>query len=149
VPRYFEEYTPGELLISQGRTITETDVVSFAALTGDWNELHVNEEFARAGKFGRRIAHGALIFSISMGLAALFDRSSQPDLIAFYGVDRLRFTKPVFIGDTVRLRQTIGEIEPKTDSAGIVNFSHDVVNQDNAVVVSYRAKLLVRRKPIG
>jgi acyl dehydratase len=147
--RYFEDFTPGELQVSQGRTITETDIVSFAALTADWNELHVNEEWARSGPFGRRIAHGALIFSISMGLSALFDRALQPHLIAFYGVDRLRFTKPVFIGDTIRLRQTAGELVPKNENAGIVNFSHDVINQDGVVVVSYRAKLLVKRRPEG
>ena len=94
--RYFEEIEPGEVFLSQGRTITEADVVGFAALTGDWNEIHVNEEFARQGYYGRRIAHGALIFSISIGLAAQSDRSRQPDLIAFYSVERLRFVKPVF-----------------------------------------------------
>src|ERR1019366_6849778 len=107
VALYFEEFEQGELLISAGRTVTETDVVNFAALSGDWNELHVNEEFARQGHFGRRIAHGALTFSISTGLAAQTDRSQQPNLIAFYGVDRLRFVKPVFLGDTIRLKQTV------------------------------------------
>ena len=144
--RCFEEYQQGEVLLSQGRTITESDVVNFASLTADWNEIHTNEEFARQGHFGRRIAHGALIFSISMGLAALNDRSQQPDLIAFYGVDRLRFVKPVFLGDTIRLKQTVHSMEPKNDKSGIVNITHDVVNQTDVVVLSYTAKLLVRRR---
>ncbi len=105
--RYFEEYQEGEVFRSPGRTITETDVVNFSALSGDWNELHANEEFARRQYFGRRIAHGALIFSVSTGLAAQMDPSQRPDLIAFYGVDRLRFVKPVFLGDTIRLQQTV------------------------------------------
>src|SRR3972149_4557991 len=106
--RYFEEFPEGEVLFSPGRTITEADVVQFAALSGDWNELHVNEEFARRGYFGRRIAHGALILSISTGLAAQTDPCTYPDLIAFYGIDRLRFVKPVFLGDPIRLKQTVG-----------------------------------------
>ncbi len=68
--RYFEEYQEGEVFRSPGRTITETDVVNFSALSGDWNELHANEEFARRQYFGRRIVHGALIFSVSMGTLA-------------------------------------------------------------------------------
>ena len=147
MPRYFEEFQEGEVLLSQGRTLTETDVVNFASLTGDWNELHVNEEFARRGYFGRRIAHGALIFSISTGLAAQTDRSKHPDLIAFYGVDRLRFVKPVFLGDTIRLKQTVQSLEPRNEKSGIVNIAREVLNQDEAVTLNYTAKLLVRRRP--
>lgn len=147
MPRSFEDYVVGEVVLSQGRTITETDVVNFAALTADWNEIHTNEEFARQGFYGKRIAHGALIFSVSMGLCALNDRSQQPDLIAFYGVDRLRFIKPVFLGDTIRLKQTVQSLEPREEKAGgMVNFTHDVLNQADVVVVSYTAKLLVRRR---
>ena len=147
MPRCFEDYAVGEVILSQGRTITETDVVSFAALTADWNEIHTNEEFARKGFYGHRIAHGALIFSISMGLFALNGRSQQPDLIAFYGVDRLRFIKPVFLGDTIRLKQTVQSLEAHQEKAGaMVNLTHDVLNQAGVVVLSYTAKLLVRRR---
>ena len=146
--RYFEEFEPEEVLLSPGRTITETDVVNFASLTGDWNELHVNEEFARQGHFGRRIAHGTLIFSISIGLAAQFDRCKQPDLIAFYGLDRLRFVRPVFLGDTIRLKQTIGSLEPRDEKAGIVNMTMKILNQNGVITLSYTAKFLVRRQPV-
>jgi len=145
--RYFEEFEQGEILLSQGRTITEADVVNFAALTGDWNELHVNEVFARQGYFGRRIAHGALTFSISIGLFMQTDTSRQPNLIAFYGVDRLRFVKPVFLGDTIRLKQTVQSLEPRNEKSGIVNIVREILNQDEAVTLSYTAKLLVRRRP--
>lgn len=145
--RYFEEYQKGEVFVSPGRTITETDVVNFSALSGDWNELHANEEFARRQYFGRRIAHGALIFSVSTGLAAQMDPSQRPDLIAFYGVDRLRFVKPVFLGDTIRLKQTVQSLEPRDEKSGIVNLAREILNQDEAVTLSYTAKLLVRRQP--
>src|SRR3990167_8489697 len=145
--RYFEEFQEGEESVSPGRTITEADVVNFAALSGDWNELHGNEEFAGRGYFGRRIAHGALIFSISTGLAAQADRSKHPDLIAFYGIDRLRFVKPVFLGDTIRVKQTVQLLEPRDEKAGIVNMAREVLNQDEVVTLSYTAKLLVRRQP--
>jgi 3-hydroxybutyryl-CoA dehydratase len=147
MPRYFEEIEPGEVFLSPGRTVTEADVVGFAALTGDWNELHVNEEFARQGYYGRRIAHGALIFSISIGLGAQIDRSQQPDLIAFYSVDRLRFVKPVFLGDTIRLRRTIRALQPLDETRGILQVLGEIINQDDAITLTYTAKMLVRRRP--
>jgi 3-hydroxybutyryl-CoA dehydratase len=149
VTRYFEEFEQGEVSISRGRTITEADVVNFASLSGDWNELHVNEEFARQGFFGRRIAHGALIFSISTGLGAQIALARQPDLIAFYGVDHLRFVKPVFLGDTICLKQTVQSLEPRNEKSGIMNLAREILNQNEAVTLSYTAKLLVRRKPAG
>ena len=137
--RCFEDYSEGEVLVSPARTITEADVVGFAGLSGDWNEIHTNEEFARQGYYGRRIAHGALIFSISMGLASRNDRSQQPDLIAFYGIDRLRFIKPVFLGDTIHLQQTVLAPEPRDAGSGIVNLKHEVFKQDGVLAISYSA----------
>ena len=145
--RYFEEYREGETFLSPGRTITETDVVNFSSLSGDWNELHTNEEFARREYFGRRIAHGALIFSVSTGLAAQTDPSKKPRLIAFYGVDRLRFVRPVFLGDTIRLKQTVQSLEPRDEKSGIVNMAREILNQNETVTLSYTAKLLVHRQP--
>ena len=145
--RYFEEFEEGEVLVSPGRTITEADVVNFAALSGDWNELHLNEEFARRGYFGRRIAHGALIFSISTGLAAQTDPCKYPHLIAFYGIDRLRFVKPVFLGDTICLKQTVQALELRDEKSGMVNILREVLNQNEVIALSYIAKYLVRRRP--
>jgi acyl dehydratase len=146
--RYFEDLQQNETQLSQGRTITETDVVNFASLSGDWNELHVNEEFARQGYFGRRIAHGALIFSISGGLMAQTDPSRKPDLIAFYAVDRLRFVRPVFLGDTIRVKQEVQSLDPRDKETGLVTIFREVLNQDSNVVLSYTAKFLVRRRPV-
>jgi len=146
--RYFEDFQINEVSLSQGRTITEADVINFASLSGDWNELHVNEEFARQGHFGRRIAHGALIFSISAGLMALTDSDHKPDLVAFYGVDRLRFVRPVFLGDTIHVKQTVQSLVPRGEQSGLVNVIREVLNQDSALVLVYTAKFLVRRRPV-
>ena len=87
---YFEDYVVDRVATSRGRTITESDIVNFAGLSGDFVELHMNEEYAKRGPFGRRIAHGALIFSISTGLMMQMT-PDQDGIIAFYGVDKLRF----------------------------------------------------------
>jgi len=142
--RYFEDFKEGEEFTTFGRTITETDIVNFAALTGDWNEIHTNREFAAAGPFGQRIAHGALIFSIATGLTTRLGLINDT-VIAFYGLDRLRFVKPVFIGDTIRVNQRVQALEDH-DKGGILTFLCEVVNQRNEVVVSYTAKVLVKRK---
>lgn len=145
MPRYFEEFELGEVLFSTGRTITEADVVNFAALTGDWNELHVNEEFARKGPFGQRIAHGALIFSISIGLL-LSDISRRPHVIAFCSVERLRFPKPVFLGDTISAKLTVRSLDPVNKNSGFLEAAQQVFNQNEAVVLTCTTKLLVRRR---
>src|SRR5262249_39082690 len=145
--KYFEELQEGETRVSRGRTITETDVVNFAALTGDWVELHVNEEYARQSYFGRRIAHGALIFSVSTGLAVRMG-TVDDTVIAFYGVDKLRFVKPVFIGDTIWVREKISGKEPKDEKGGIVVIHTEVFNQRNEVVLAYTGRLLIKRRPM-
>jgi 3-hydroxybutyryl-CoA dehydratase len=146
MPRYFEEFEPGEVVLSQGRTITEADVMTFAALTGDWNDLHVDEEFARQSKFGRRVAHGALIFSISLGLIQA-DASRQPRLIAFAGVERLRFVAPVFPGDTITVRRTTQSADPLSENSGFLTALQEVLNQEGVTVLSFTAKFIVRRRP--
>ncbi len=145
--RYFEEFQEKEVQLSQGRTITEADVVNFASLSGDWNEIHVNDVVARQEYYGRRIAHGALIFCVSAGLMAQTDPSKKPNLIAFYGVERLRFVKPVFPGDTIHVKQTVESLEPRDQSSGIVNLAREVLNQDSNVVLAYTVRFLVRRRP--
>jgi len=83
--KYFEDYKLGDTVTSGTRTVTEADIVNFAGLSGDFHELHMSEEFARRGPFGRRIAHGALVFSISTGLT--IQMGGHENIIAFYGVD--------------------------------------------------------------
>lgn len=143
--RYFEDFIVGEESISAGRTITEADIVNFAGLTGDWYELHTNKEWAAKGPFGQRIAHGALIFSIATAVALRMDPPSDA-LMAFYGLDRLRFVKPVFIGDTIHVRQKIVEMTVRDEKSGVITTLSEVINQNEQVVVSYTAKVLYKRR---
>jgi 3-hydroxybutyryl-CoA dehydratase len=143
--RFFEDYQLDEVTISRSRTITEADIVNFAGLSGDFHELHMSEEFAKRGPFGRRIAHGALIFSISTGLT--IQMGDTENIIAFYGVDKLRFTHPTFIGDTIRVTKKVMALEPKGDERGVVAFETTVLNQNDQPVVVYQDRVLLRRKP--
>ena len=144
--RYFEDFEIGEEAISAGRTITEADIVNFAMLTGDWNEIHTNAVLAAQGPFKQRIAHGALIFSVATGLSVRMGQTADT-VIAFYGLDRLRFVKPVFIADTVRVRQKCEAKSERDETSGIVTFLNEVINQNETVVVSYTAKVLLKRRP--
>src|SRR5262252_1795903 len=144
--KYFDDFKEGEEAVTAGRTITEADIVNFAALTGDWNEIHTNKELAARGPFKQRIAHGALIFSIATGLSVRMGQTADT-VIAFYGLDRLRFVKPVFIGDTIKVRQRVEGKSQRDEKSGIVTMLNEVINQNENVVVSYTAKVLLKRRP--
>ena len=146
MPQYFEEFEIDASAESGGRTITEADVAAFAALSGDYNPIHTDEEYARRGAFRRRIAHGALIFSISTGLAM---RISPPDeaLVAFLGIDSLRFARPVFLGDTIRLRTRVAEKQERDPKRGVVTFENTVLNQRDQAVLVYSPKVIFLRRP--
>jgi len=143
--KYFEDFEVGEESVTAGRTITETDIVNFAGITGDWNEIHTNKELAERGPFKQRIAHGALVFSIATGLSVGAVPSADT-VIAFYGLDRLRFVKPTFIGDTIRVRQKVEGKSERDEQSGIVTMLNEVMNHHDQVVVSYTAKVLLKRR---
>ena len=143
--KYFDDYAIDETSTTQSRTITEADIVAFAGLSGDFNELHMSEEWAKNGPFGRRIAHGALVFSVSTGLTVQAGGYSDA-IIAFYGLDRLRFVKPVFIGDTIRVKKKVIELTARDDVRGIVGFETTVVNQNEEPVIIYTDRVMVRRR---
>ncbi|HLG16378.1 MAG TPA: MaoC/PaaZ C-terminal domain-containing protein [Blastocatellia bacterium] len=143
--KYFEDFQIGDEAITAGRTITEADIVNFAALTGDWNEIHTNKEFAERGPFKQRIAHGALVFSVSTGLSVRLGQTGDT-VIAFYGLDRLRFVKPTFIGDTIHVKQRVEEKKERDENGGIVTTLNEVINQREEVVVSYVSKVLLKRR---
>jgi 3-hydroxybutyryl-CoA dehydratase len=143
--QYFEDFELAAVNKSRGRTVTEADIVNFAGVSGDFVELHVNEEYARSGPFGRRIAHGVLVLSIASGLGVRMNDISET-VIAFYGIDRLRFVKPTFIGDTVHVvKKVIGKQE-KTADRGILTFETSVMNQNNEPVIVYNDKLMIKRR---
>lgn len=113
-PRHFEDYQIGETRTTHGRTITETDFVVHAGHTGDFFPHHMDAEAMKASAFGQRIAHGTMTFAIGIGLTA-----SEINPLAFtYGYDRLRFPKPVFIGDTIHTELTITALEPDARRPG-------------------------------
>ena len=141
---YFEEYEIGHLRTTQGRTITETDFVMHAGQTGDFYPHHVDAEFCKTTPFGRRIAHGTLIFSVGMGLQA-----GDINPLAFsYGYDRMRFIKPVFIGDTIHTHVTIHEKRdsPKRKEMGFVVEKIEVFNQRDELVLVCEHIIMVERK---
>jgi acyl dehydratase len=142
---YYEDFPDGREFFSRGRTITEADVVAFAALSGDFIELHTNQEYARQSMFGRRLAHGALIFSVSTGLTAQMNLVNDT-VLAFYGLDRLRFTRPVFLGDTVRVRKRVLERQDKGPDKGVVAFETAVLNQRDEPVIVYQDRILLRKR---
>jgi 3-hydroxybutyryl-CoA dehydratase len=143
---FFEDFASAEPVASGERTITEADVMAFAHLPGDFVKLHTDEAYAKTTKYGRRIAHGALVFSISVGLSTqmqLFDDA----LIAFAGVDKLRFVAPVFFDDTVHVVKRMVERKELGAAQGTVTFESRVLNQRSEIVVAYLDRLLIRRRP--
>lgn len=144
--RYFEDYAEGEERQTLGRTITETDIVLHAGQTGDFYPHHMDAEWCREQEFGQRVAHGTLIFSIAVGMTA-----GDVNPVAFsYGYDRLRFVKPVFIGDTIHARVVIAEMRPhKRPDLGFVVERLETINQrGETVLVCDHLLLAQRREPL-
>lgn len=130
---FFEEFTPGDAVESVGRTVTETDVVNFAGISGDYNLIHTDAEYSKQQMFGQRVAHGLLVLSIASGMAVRLG-FMEDTVIAFRGLE-WRFSAPVFIGDTIRLRVTVEETKPMPRlGGGLVTFKMEVVNQRDEVV---------------
>jgi 3-hydroxybutyryl-CoA dehydratase len=142
---YFEDFTVGHKTVSRTRTITEADIVNFAGLSGDFVELHMSETFAASGPFGKRIAHGLLVLSVSSGLIVQMGTTTDT-VIAFYGIDRLRFTKPTFIGDTVHVEKEVIATDRKGPGRGVITFNTQVLNQHGEPVVVFQDKLMVKAR---
>ena len=141
--KYFEEFTVTENRKTNGRTITETDIVIHAGQSGDFFPHHMDEEWCKTQPFKKRIAHGTLIFTIAVGLTADFVN----EVAMTYGYERLRFTKPVFIGDTIHVSVTIKEKkEHKKPGYGLVTELVETFNQHNELVMVCEHILLVNKK---
>jgi acyl dehydratase len=139
---YFDDSSIDHVLTSRGRTVTETDIVNFAGISGDFVALHMDEEFARAGPHKRRIAHGALIFSISTGM--MVQTLTHPEaIVAYRGIDQLRFLAPVFIGDTIHLTKKVIDRHSKDGVRGVITFESKVINQEGKLVLEYVDRLMV------
>ncbi|MBM3450164.1 MAG: dehydratase [Armatimonadetes bacterium] len=141
--RFFEEYEIGERWRTRGRTVTEADVVNFAGISGDFFPLHMDAEYAKGTRFGHRIAHGMLTLSMATGLVP-----ADPEKVeAFYGMDAVRFVRPVFIGDTVHVEMEVAGKTSRDDGSGVVDFKQTVVNQQGKAVLTNQYRLLIRKRP--
>jgi 3-hydroxybutyryl-CoA dehydratase len=141
---YFEEYEVGQSITSQGRTVTEADVVAFAALSGDWNPMHTDAEFASKHPFGQRVAHGLLVLSIGVGLAVRLGFLEETAL-AFREIGDWKFSLPVYFGDTIRVKATVTDTKPMPRlRGGLVTLNVQILNQDDKVVQRGTLGVLIR-----
>lgn len=142
---YFEDFELNSVRHTKGRTITETDIVLHAGQSGDFFPHHMDEEWCKTQPFGKRIAHGTLIFAVAIGLTA--DVINEAAMT--YGYDRLRFTRPVFINDTIRVIVTIKEKkEHKKPGFGLVTELVEVQNQHGELVMVCEHILLAHKKQV-
>ena len=140
----FDEFEIGDSVESVSRTITETDIVNFASLSGDWNLIHTDAEYSQSQMFGQRVAHGLLILSIASGLCVRLG-FMENTVLAFRSIGEWKFSKPVFIGDTIRVRVTVEEKKEMARlGGGLVTFKVDVLNQKNETTQRGTWEMLVK-----
>lgn len=145
---YWEDLPVGTRYTTSSRTITEADVAAFAALTGDFNRVHVDAEYAKGTIFGQRIAHGMLVAAFMAGLTS---RSIPNQLMegALFSVleNRLKFPKPTFIGDTIRVEiEVVEQKETSRPDRGIIGFMRKAINQRGEMVAELAATCLLKRR---
>jgi oxepin-CoA hydrolase/3-oxo-5,6-dehydrosuberyl-CoA semialdehyde dehydrogenase len=146
---WFEDLTVGDSLLTHRRTVTEADIVNFGGISGDFFYMHFDEVAAKQSPFGKRIAHGYFVLSAAAGL---FVSPGEGPVLANYGLDTLRFVKPVGIGDTIRARLTckrkIDRQKVGTDGKGqgVVAWDVEVTNQEGELVASYDILTLVAKR---
>jgi 3-hydroxybutyryl-CoA dehydratase len=143
---YFEEFEVGYEIVSAARTITEADIVNFAALTGDWTQIHVNAEYAKGTIFGQRVAHGLMGLSYAAGLGAQLGFIEET-VLAFRSLE-WKFSAPIFIGDTIYLKGKVKEKkELKKLGGGSVAFDMRLLNQEGKIVQKGTWEVLMKSKP--
>jgi acyl dehydratase len=145
---YFDEVEVGQEWVSPGRTITETDIVNFAGLSGDFNPIHVDHEFAKSTPFRRPIAHGLLGFAIGSGLIVVCPLMRT---LAFLEIREWHFRGPIFAGDTIRAVSTVLAKEARgRGRRGMITWQRKLVNQEEKVVQEGVTLTLVEgRGPAG
>jgi acyl dehydratase len=146
---YFEDFVPGRTFRSPTRTITETDVVMFAALSGDQNEIHTSETWAREhGAYGRRVAHGLLCLGVGHALMLRLG-ILEGTAVALLGIEDWRFEAPVFFGDTIHVEFSVAAARASRSrpDRGVVTFACAYRNQEGAQVQSGRQVVMVLRRP--
>lgn len=143
---YFEDIEVGRTLTTKGRTITEADIVSFAGLTGDFNPLHTDAEYAKSSEYGQRIAHGALGLGVAIGLSYQLG-FLEGTVIAFMSLE-WKYRAPVFIGDTLHCEIAVTKTKPMPSAGGgLVVLDVKVLNQEDKVTQKGEWTVLVRSRP--
>lgn len=147
-PHYFEEFDVGQTFESAGRTITEATLETYSAVSGDWEEIHTNEEYAADGPYGARIGHGPLTFVLTTGLVHRCGFVERR-VIAFLGMNYMDLQNPVYVGDTISATFEVTEkreLESR-DDAGFVVIDALTTNQDGESVFEGDMKFMFKRKP--
>lgn len=146
--KYFDEFQPGMCIVTAGRTITETDIVNFAGLAGDYTQIHVDAVYSAKTAFGQRVAHGLLISSIASGLAAQTG-VMEGTVIAFREIDEWKFLRPVFIGDTIHAELTVRETKDlRRIGGGSVTIDVEIQNQNAETVIKGVWIVLIAHRPV-
>ena len=140
--KYFEDFKIGDKIITRARTITETDIVNFAAFSADWYPLHTDAEYAKKAQFGERIAHGMLVLSAASGLMPLYEMA----ILAFYGMDKVRFLAPTKIGDTIHVELEVIDKQDKSEHGGVISLKESIKNQRDEDVTVAVMKLLAAKQ---
>lgn len=144
---YFEDFSVGQELSTPARTITQTDIVNFACLSGDFNEVHTNFEYCRTTPFGEPIAHGPLVYAVMGGLTYA-SGINDGTLLALLQIDGWRMLAPVKHGDTIRMvAKVVDKQETSKPDRGRITFERRCLKQDGTVAQEMRATLLYRRRP--
>ena len=143
---FYEDFTIGQVIETPRRTITSTDIVNFACLSGDFNGIHADFEYCKSTPFGEPIAHAPLVYAVMGGLQYA-SGVNDGTLIAVLGIDQWRMHKPVKHGDTLHMRSTVlDKRETSKADRGVVTFNREFVNQRNESVQTMTATFMYRRK---
>jgi acyl dehydratase len=146
---YFEDFTVGAKFVSPGRTVGEADIANFAGVSGDFQPLHTDAEYAKTTPYGQRIAHGLLgtVMASGLVLRSELGLATQSTLLALLGLE-WKYHLPILIGDTIHIEsEVIATRETSKPDRGIVTFRRDVVNQRGEVVQVGTLPLMIRRRP--
>jgi acyl dehydratase len=140
---FFEDFSIGQRFVTKARTVTETDVVNFASLTWDHNQLHTDAEYASTTPYGKRIAHGLLGIAIHSGLAY---ELTEESILAFLGLT-WQFKLPIYIGDTIHVEQVVKELrETSNGDRGVLTFEKEIINQRGEVVQTGTTTILLAKR---
>ena len=144
---YFEDFEVGMILVTPSRTITHTDIVNFCCLTGDFNEVHSNIEYAKTTQFGDVIAHGPMVYGISGGLQYA-SGINDGTLLALLGIENWKLLKPVMAGDTIRMVQAVAETRlTSSGDKGVVKMQRQILNQRDEAVQEMDTAMLYKCRP--